>query len=269
VVVAMSPNAPDPARVALAEQLAQAARETVLAYFRGALGEEDKPDATPVTLADRGAERTMRERIAAAFPNDGIIGEEFGTERPDADHVWVLDPIDGTKQFITGKPTFGTLIALLRDGAPVVGVIELPAMGERWIGVTGQPTEHDGPEGRIAVRTRPCPTLARATVCTTTPETFEDGGALWAGYRALRAAARVTVYGGDCHNYGLLASGFCDVAIDGAMSVYDYAALVPVVRGAGGVITDFDGQPLRQGDARVIATGDPALHQQALAALRG
>lgn len=261
-------DAPDPARIDLAAQLADTARTTVLGYFRGELGDTDKPDATPVTLADRAAEHAMRSAIVEAFPEDGIIGEEFGTARAEAAHVWVLDPIDGTKQFITGKPGFGTLIALLRDGRPILGVIEMPALGERWLGIAGRSTEHDDPGGRRTVHARACAGLARASFCLTGPDTF-DTAASRAALDRLRERARITVYGGDCHNYGLLASGFCDLVADGGMSTYDYAALVPIVEGAGGVITDFAGNALTQGEANVLAAGDPALHAAALRATRG
>jgi histidinol phosphatase-like enzyme (inositol monophosphatase family) len=261
-------DAPDTGRIALADRLADAARATVLTYFRGELGEEDKPDATPVTLADRAAERAMRDILAAEVPGDGIIGEEYGTERAEAEFVWVLDPIDGTKQFITGKPSFGSLIALLHNGRPVLGVIEMPVLGERWTGVAGRPTQRQDATGHHAVRTRPCPDLARATLCTTAGENFESAHGRH-GFAQLREAARVTVYGGDCHNYGLLANGFCDLAIDGGMSTYDYAALTPVIEGAGGVVTDFAGNPLTQGEADVLAAGDPALHAAALKAING
>ncbi len=262
------PEPPDPARIDLATRLAETARTTVLGYFRGELGDTDKPDATPVTRADRGAEEAMRAIIADAFPDDGIIGEEFGTTQPDARHVWVLDPIDGTKQFITGKPAFGSLIALLREGRAVLGVIEMPALAERWVGIAGRGTEHCDARGRRSVRTRACTDLRRASFCLTGPDTF-DTPRRRAALDRLRAAVRVTVYGGDCHNYGLLVSGFCDLVADGGMSTYDYAALVPIVEGAGGVITDFAGNALTQGPADVLAAGDPALHVAALRAMGG
>ena len=256
-------RAPDSQRIALAASLADRARATILDYFRGALGEEDKPDATPVTLADRAAEKAMRADIAEAYSHDGIIGEEYGTERPDAEWVWVLDPIDGTKQFITGKPSFGSLIALLHGGRPVLGVIEMPVLSERWVGITSQGTERRDAQGRSRVTTRACPSLDRATLCTTAAENFESAKGR-AGFAKLRDTARVTVYGGDCHNYGLLANGFCDLVVDGGMSTYDYAALIPIIEGAGGVITDFAGNALTQGEADVLAAGDPDIHAAAL-----
>jgi histidinol phosphatase-like enzyme (inositol monophosphatase family) len=259
---------PDPGRVKLAAQLADAARGVVLGYFRGAFDEADKADATPVTQADRAAERAMRDLIAAAYPDDGIIGEEYGTERPDAAHVWILDPIDGTKQFITGKPGFGTLIALRRAGRAELGVIEMPALGERWIGVRGRSTVHRDGTGERIVRTRACAELGRASFCVTGPDTFDTPERL-ARLDRLRAGARVTVYGGDCHNYGLLAGGFCDLVADGGMSTYDYAALVPVIEGAGGVVSDFAGNSLSAGDADVLAAGDPRVHAAALRCANG
>lgn len=254
---------PDAARVELAQRLADTARDIVLGYFRGAFAEADKPDATPVTQADRAVERAMRDLIAVRCPDDGVIGEEYGSERADAPHVWILDPIDGTKQFITGKPSFGTLIALQRDGRPVLGVIEMPVLGERWIGARGRPTEHRDGSGTRVVRARECAGLETARFCVTGPDTFDTPERLTRLDR-LRGDARVTVYGGDCHNYGLLASGHCDLVADGGMSTHDYAALMPIVEGAGGVITDFAGNALATGDADVLAAGDARLHAGAL-----
>lgn len=257
---------PDQARVATGERLADVARTTVLRYFQGDIGEEDKPDATPVTLADRASEQAMRDVISSECPADGVVGEEFGTSRPDAEYVWVLDPIDGTKQFVTGKPTFGCLIALLHAGRPILGIVEIPVLGERWIGRSDGKTVRYGREGAHVVHARTCSGLDGATLCTTGPDNFETALGR-RGYENLRGASRITVYGGDCHNYALLASGFCDLVIDGGMSTYDYAALIPVIEGAGGVVTDFQGNPLTQGDADVIAAADASLHAAALKAI--
>lgn len=263
-----SGQALDSGRVRLAERLADTARGVVLSHFRGELGDTDKPDATPVTAADRAAERVMRDMIAEACPGDGVIGEEYASTDDDAPWVWVLDPIDGTKAFITGKPSFGTLIALMRDGAPVLGLIDMPALGERWLGMAGAATVRQHARGRETVHTRACADPGRASLCVTGPDTFDTPDRK-AALDRLRAAARVTVYGGDCHNYGLLASGFCDLVADAGMSTYDYAALVPIVDGAGGMISDFDGKPLRTGESDVLAAGDPALHAAALRAIHG
>lgn len=251
-----------------AHELADAARGITAGYFRRGVSVDDKADHSPVTVADREAEKVLRSRIESVFPDHGIVGEEFGTVRGDADYVWVLDPIDGTKQFITGKPTFGTLIALTHHGRPILGVIDIPIMGERWLGARGRPTVHIDAGGARYVSTRACGSLAAAALCATAPELFEgpDGAA----FDRLREGARVAVYGGDCHNYGLLASGFCDIATDGAMSYYDFAALIPVVEGAGGKITDFRGNDLTAGnEGAVLAAGDPDVHAEALEVLAG
>ncbi len=252
----------------LAHELADAARRITTGYFRQGVHVHDKPDASPVTAADREAEQTMRARIEAAYPHHGIVGEEFGTLRGDAEYVWVLDPIDGTKQFITGKPTFGTLIALTHHGRSVLGVIDIPVMGERWVGALGRRTLHVDSQGARNVTTRACDSLAAATLCCTAPELFE--GAQRDGFERLRRGVRVAYYGGDCHNYGLLASGFCDIATDGGMNYYDFAALVPVVEGAGGRITDYQGRTLTPNHVgTVLAAGDATVHAEALEVLAG
>lgn len=217
---------------------------------------ESKPDHSPVTVADRSAEQAMRAVLAERFPDHGILGEEFGHDRPGASHQWVLDPIDGTKAFITGRPIFGTLIALLRDGAPVLGIIDQPITGERWIGVAGAPTRFRGAHGQAG--TRPCPALDRAELSCTSPGVFGRGDqAKWD--RLAPRVGRVT-WGGDCYSYGLLALGCVDIVVDSTMKLWDWAALVPVVEGAGGRMTDWAGRPLRaEGDGRVLAVGDPAL----------
>jgi histidinol phosphatase-like enzyme (inositol monophosphatase family) len=259
--------APSDAMLALAERLADASRAVARHHFRTPVSVDDKADATPVTIADREAEQAMRRIIEQTHPDHGIIGEEFGRERDDAEWVWVLDPIDGTKQFVTGKPTFGSLIALTHRAVPVLGVIEMPAVAERWLGAKGRPTLFLDHHGEHTVETRPCPALAQASFATTSHDLY-DGGTEREGYRRLREQAKLTYYGGDCHNYGLLAAGYLDLAADPDMSYYDFAALVPVVEGAGGRITDWRGNPLHEGGSgRVIAAGDPRLHAEALEVL--
>lgn len=263
-----APAKPDDALVDMAERMADAAREVILRHYRTHVAVDDKPDSSPVTVADREAERAMRDLVAETFPEQGVIGEEFGSDRPDEEYVWVLDPIDGTKQFITGKPTFGTLVALIHHGRPVVGIIDIPAMGERWTGAWGRPSVHADARGRRAVRTRPCESLDRATLCTTSPDLF--AGDDYLAFQRLKAGVKLPMYGGDCFNYGLLASGFCDVVTDATMDYYDYAALVPVVEGAGGVITEASGAALSGGSGiTVVAAGNDRLHEAAVAAMAG
>ena len=249
---------------ALAVALADAARPIALAHFRNDPLTETKSDASPVTIADRESERVMREMIRARFPEHGIIGEEWGSDRPDASHVWVLDPIDGTKSFVTGRPLFGALIALCRDGKPVVGVIDCPAARDRWIGVSGQPSTHND----VPCRTRSCARLADAVLYATSPYMFV--GRDWDGFDRLHARVKFPIFGNDCHGYGLVASGWADLVVEAQLKVYDWAALVPVAEGAGGVISDWNAAPLGLGnDGRVVLAGDARMHRAALDILNG
>lgn len=242
--------------------MADAVRPVSMRYFRSGLGVENKSDDSPVTLADREAETVMRQILEKEVPDHGIVGEEHGIKDQDAEFVWVLDPIDGTQGFITGKPLFGTLIALLHNGKPLIGIIDMPALGERWTGVTGQPTLFEGQP----VQTRSCPELGEAWLYATSPQMFE--GDNFIRFEKLRTSCRRAVYGADCLAYGLLSSGWVDVVCEDNMQPYDYAALIPVVEGAGGVITDWHGKALDlSSEGHVIAVGDPALHEAALKAL--
>ncbi|MDH3228644.1 MAG: histidinol-phosphatase [Alphaproteobacteria bacterium] len=243
--------------VVLAERLADAAGDVVRQYFRQPLDIADKPDETPVTQADREAETRMREMIAQELPGHGVVGEEHGSDRADAEFVWVLDPIDGTKAFISGVPVFGTLIALLRAGRPVLGVIDHPALRERWVGAAGQPTRMNG----AAVRVAPRGDLEDAVLWTTSPHMFDGDPPAAAAYARLRDSVRFVHYGGECYQYGMLASGFIDIVVEDDMSAYDYCALVPVVQGAGGIITDWQGGALGiQSGGKVLAAASAALH---------
>ncbi len=250
--------------VALGERLADAARDVVLRHFRQPIGIIDKADESPVTVADRDAETAMRGLIAAAFPDHGTIGEEYGSDRPGAEHVWVLDPIDGTKAFLSGVPIFGTLISLLRDGRPILGIIDQPVTGERWIGAAGRPTTLGGKPVRAATRGG----LRDAVLWTTSPYMFETDADDAAAYDRLRRQVKFVHFGGECYQFGMLASGFVDLVVEGDLDPYDFMALVPVVEGAGGVMSDWQGRPLGlDSDGRVIAAADPALHRAALRVL--
>ena len=249
----------------VAEEAADLAGRAIRPLFRSALLVEAKGDASPVTEADRAAERAIRDLLAARLPGHGVIGEEYGEDRPDAEWAWVLDPIDGTRAFVTGRPMFGTLIALLHRGVPVLGLIDQPVTGERWIGVAGQPTRLRSPIGGVA-GCRPCATLAEAELSCTSPDMFDAATA--PRFAALKAAARRTTWGGDCVAYGLLSIGMVDVVVDAGMQPWDWAALVPVIEGAGGRCTDWAGRPLRlDSDGTVLAVGDPALLPAASASL--
>jgi histidinol phosphatase-like enzyme (inositol monophosphatase family) len=240
-----------PADVVLAHALADAAGAAIRPWFRRPFLVETKEDFSPVTIADREAEAAIRALLAQHRPDDGVIGEEYGDDRPDAARVWVLDPIDGTRAFVAGRPIFGTLIALLEDGVPVLGLVDQCIIGDRWIGATGQPTLFGGKPAHV----RHCGSLAAARVGTTSPHAFAAGD--FTAFSRVQGAALDTLYGGDCHNYGLVASGHLDVVVEAGLKIHDWAALVPVVTGAGGVMTDWAGAALRQGsDGRVIAAGD-------------
>jgi histidinol phosphatase-like enzyme (inositol monophosphatase family) len=248
----------------LAERLADASGAIVRRYFRTTLEVEDKLDGSPVTVADREAEAAIRELIEEAFPDHGIVGEEYGAVRADAKYVWVLDPIDGTKSFITGKPLFGTLIGLLHEGAAVLGVIDQPVLGERWLGARGRPTTLNG----RPVHVRPCGELGRAALYATSPHMFE--GADKQAFARVRDAVKLPLYGADCYAYGLLACGFADLVVEASLAAYDYCGVVAVIEGAGGVITDWTGAPLGLGsDGRVVAAGDRRSHERALELLAG
>lgn len=252
----------DNGTIALAHRLADAAGAAIRPHFRQPFDIESKADDSPVTAADRAGEAAMRAIVEAERPADGIIGEEFGTVREDARHVWVFDPIDGTRAFIAGRATFGTLIALLEDGRPVLGIIDQPISGERWVGAQGRPTTMNG----VAVRTRLCWSLNHAHLATTSPYLFDRDGA--AAFQRLSGVVRDTIYGGDCYNYAMLASGHIDLVLESGLKLYDFAALVPIVTGAGGAMTDWSGLPLdANSDGRVIATGNPALIGEVLGVL--
>lgn len=240
-------------------RLADTARPILRRHFRSPIAVESKADASPVTAADREVETAIRGLIEAEFPDHGIVGEEFGTVRADAELVWVIDPIDGTKAFITGKPLFGTLIAVHHGGIPLVGLIDMPVLGERWAAASGVPTAFNG----VPARTRSCGSLEQALLATTTPEMF--GGEDAAAFARVRGDVASCHYGGDCYNYALLASGFLDLVIEAQLKTYDFMALAPVIAEAGGIITDWRGSPLGpNSDGRVVAAGDRRVHAAAI-----
>jgi inositol-phosphate phosphatase/L-galactose 1-phosphate phosphatase/histidinol-phosphatase len=243
----------------LALRLADAAGAAIRPYFRQPLAVEDKTDLTPVTIADRAAEQAMRSLIESRFPEHGIIGEEFGRVREDAELVWTLDPIDGTKSFISGVPLFGTLIALTRTRHPILGIIDQPVSRERWVGVAGRPTTLNG----AVIRCRACPALAGATLFATTPDMFKEGDA--AAFVQVSGAVKLTRFGADCYAYGLLAAGFIDLVLEASLKPYDFCAMVPIVEGAGGLATDWRGADLDiASDGRILVAGDRRTHRAAL-----
>ena len=252
----------------LAAEVASAARAVARRHFRQGLAVEDKADESPVTRADREAETAMRALIGATHSDHGIHGEEFGIENPGAEFVWVLDPIDGTKRFITGNPLFGSLVALLQGGRPILGIIDMPILEERWTGAAGHPTTFTDRAGSRTARTRPCADLAAATLLATSPEMFQGADA--PPFGRLRGAAKLTLYGGDCFNYGLLSSGFADLVVEANLAPYDHLAHAPIIAGAGGVMTDWQGRPTGlETDGRVLCAGDRRCHDLAISLLQG
>ena len=245
--------------IELAEKLADIARPIVTNYFRSNIKILDKENLTPVTAADREAETAIRIVLESECPKHGILGEEFGSHNLDAEYVWIIDPIDGTKAFVTGKPLFGTLIALCKNGSPVLGIIDQPILKERWIGAIGHPTTHNG----NLISTRACKRIGDAWLSATSPDMFI--GKHETAFKQLAGKVKFSLYGGDCYSYGLLASGFSDIICEATMQPYDYCALVPIIEGAGGKISNWAGEPLKiSSDGTVLATGDAILHEIAI-----
>ncbi|MGF1616377.1 MAG: histidinol-phosphatase [Acidimicrobiia bacterium] len=247
--------------IEFARSLAEASGRLIAGRFtRKEMTVDIKDDLSIVTETDRDVEAMLREMIHAIHPDHGIIGEEFGVEAPDAEFVWTLDPIDGTISFVSGVPLFGTLIGLMHHGEPILGVIHQPVLGELLIG-DGERTTLNG----RAVSMRPCSRLAEATLLTTDPnlaDRFQDG----AKFQALRRSTAMTRTWGDCYGYLMLASGRADIMVDPIMNQWDLIPLIPIIRGAGGVITDWQGGDPATGNS-IVAAG-PGLHSQVLEILR-
>ena len=248
-------------------RLADAASDSIMPHFRASLAVENKATGRfdPVTVADRDAEAAMRRLIGSTYPDHGIVGEEYGPDRPDAEFVWVLDPIDGTRSFIMGMPIWGVLIGLLHEGKPVLGMMAQPFTGERFAG-NGRRAWYSGPTGNRALVTRPCTDLADAAMFTTTPFLFK--GVEREAYDRVERGARLARYGSDCYGYAMVAAGNADLVVECGLQSYDVVALIPVVEGAGGRFTDWEGGSAAAG-GRVVASGDPRLHDQVLAGLAG
>jgi histidinol phosphatase-like enzyme (inositol monophosphatase family) len=245
--------------VRFAEALADESRAILRDTASAAPEVETKADFSYVTDTDRRIEQRLRERIESAFPDHGILGEEYGPSRVDAEHVWVLDPIDGTAPFVAGIPVYGTLISVSRAGRPWVGVIDHPATDDRWVGVAGERASRNG----RPVRTRPCRDLRAALLTNSSPDFFQP--AHRPAFDALRARVQYTQYGGSCFAYGVLASGRTDLAIDGGLDPHDIFAPAAVIEGAGGLVTDWSGAGITLGWRNlVLAAGDPAMHAVAL-----
>ncbi|GAU82883.1 histidinol-phosphatase [Bosea sp. 2YAB26] len=253
---------------AFVAELATQSGQAILPFFRAKHATEDKSCGgvfDPVTEADRAGENVMRHLIKRNFPEHGVLGEEFGTENGEAEYVWVLDPIDGTRAFISGIPVWGTLIGLTREGVPVYGMMHQPFTGERYSG-DGRQARYEGPGGPRVLRTRQNGELATATVMTTSPKLFQ--GAEQEAYLRVESAVRLARYGCDCYAYCMLASGHVDLVIESGLKPYDIVALIPIVEGAGGIVTSWDGGSAAKG-GRIIAAANRTLHQAALALLAG
>lgn len=248
-------------------ELADASGRAILPYFRSPLAVEDKAEAglfDPVTAADRAGEAAIWELIRARFPDHGVIGEEFGTERPAASHVWVLDPIDGTRSFLSGMPIWGTLIGLLRDGAPIAGMLDQPFLRERFWGDESGAWGR-GPRGEARLMTRRPVALADAVVWVSSSFTLDPAG--MARVERLRPLVRMIRYGNDCYAMAMLAEGHIDAVIETGLDIYDIAAHVPIITGAGGAITGLDGGAAVSA-SDFLAAGCPALHAEMLGILQ-
>ena len=241
--------------LSLANHLADEAGTVVKRYFRQPFDVERKSDETPVTIADRTVEATMRRIIEGKRPEDGILGEEYGPKESKNGYTWVLDPIDGTKSFVVGRPSFGTLVALCKDGVPVLGIIDQAILGERWAGADGLGTTFNG----MQVKTRPYKSLKESRIASTSPSQIPN---LWP---RLYRDCGIVIWGGDCYSYGLMANGWLDGVVENNLAPYDFAAIPPIINNAGGLMCDWSGQPLTlasKGDA--IAMGNPALKEEYL-----
>lgn len=244
--------------VDFAEYLADEARKISRKYFRTNLGVETKADKSPVTEADREIEMTIRKLVENNFPQHSIYGEEYGQNYGTSEYTWVIDPIDGTKSFMTGRAIFGTLISLVKNDAPVLGIIDQPIVSERWLGVNGKTTFN----GEVISARSPV-RINDAVFATTSPFLFDERGK--SIISKVTEEVSVAIYGGDCYSYGQLALGLLDIIIESGLKPYDYCALVPVIENAGGVITDWEGEKITMGsNGDVIACGDPALHTKLL-----
>lgn len=269
------PDSPAPATEKIEEleafflELNRASAEVILPLFRADHGLVDKGGAKgfdPVTEADKGAEAAIRKLISARYPEHGVIGEEWGEDRPDAEWVWVLDPVDGTRAFISGLPLWTTLIGLRFQGRPVLGSIGQPFLGEIFLGHSGG-SRRIGPDGSSPLRVRECPVLTDAIIATTDPEGCFDGAELGA-WRQVRAAARLARLGCDAYAYAMVAAGTMDLVIEAGLKCWDIDCAIPLLEGAGGLVTDWRGAPLGNDGGQVALAGDRRCLDEALVALK-
>jgi histidinol phosphatase-like enzyme (inositol monophosphatase family) len=249
-------------------ELNRASAKHTLALFRGDHGLKNKLEGgfDPVTEADVGAEKIMRRLIAERFPDHGVIGEELGEDRPEAEFVWVLDPVDGTRAFIAGLPTWCTLIGLRWQGRPVLGSIAQPFLDEIYLGHAGG-SRMLGPQGETPLKVRPCPLLTQAIIATTDPEGLFDGSEFGA-WTQVRAAARLARTGCDSYAFARVAAGTMDLVVEAGLKAWDIESAIPLIEGAGGLVTDWRGQPVGRNGGQVAVAGDRACLEEALVALR-
>jgi histidinol phosphatase-like enzyme (inositol monophosphatase family) len=254
------------ALLAFLDEAADGARAAILPHFRAATAVDNKADSgfDPVTVADRAAESAIRALIAERFPKDGVIGEEFDDRPAESPRTWVIDPIDGTRAFITGLPTWGVLIGLCHEGAPILGLLDQPYLKERFVGFPGGAT-FQGPSGDRPLRVRDCTILTEATLSTTDDALFTppEKGA----FDQVRAAAKLTRLGLDCYAYGMLAMGGIDLVIESGLKPVDILPLIPIIEGAGGIISDWRGNPVR-GGGQAVAAASKEIRDEAMVALR-
>ena len=254
--------------IAFAHKLADASGEVIRPYFRQRIEVANKPMMVkgrpvfdPVTEADRNAEKAIRAIIDAERPDDGILGEEFGEKKGSTGYRWVLDPVDGTRAFINGRHEWGSLIALEHELEPVLGVLDQPWIGERFVGANGK-AELTFRGATLPLHVRQCEMLEDAILCATHPDAFHQEGE-WDAFRRVQRKARLTRWGGDCYIFGTMALGFCDVIVETTFHRWDVAALIPLIEGAGGIITDWQGGSCA-GGGQVLAAGDKRIHAAAL-----
>lgn len=248
---------------AFVDELAKVAGDAIRPFFRTALAVDNKRrkgSFDPVTAADRAAETAMRALIRKQFPAHGIVGEEFDDVESSGPYTWVLDPIDGTKSFIAGMPVWGTLIGLCKDGVPVYGLMAQPFIGERFTGDGGS-AKYRGPAGERKLMTRPCASLEDALLFTTSPHLFTTDER--ERFETVEKNVQLSRFGGDCYAYCMIAAGYVDLVVEAGLDAYDIVALIPIVEGAGGIITNWQGESAAKG-GRIVAAGDARVHEAAL-----
>ena len=258
------PHSDRAAAEAFLAELPSVSRAVISQYFRQSFAIDNKADDSPVTIADRAAEAALRQSISAAFPCHAIMGEEQGGH-VDEELSWIIDPIDGTRSFITGRPLFGTLIGIVDGGIPVSGLIDMPAINEIYRTEDGR-SLFESAAGTVAIRSRSCDRLEDAHIATTSPDAFTVEG--WQAFTSVKDKCASSVYGGDCYNYALLAAGHLDIVIEHQLGAYDMMALVPILQNAGACVTDWQGAPITiNNDGSLLACATRALHQDALKCL--